>query len=238
MSFRTVEAGINVERFRRKVDNVPPYTEFLKSLLDEGGLRSVVGKSHNLDASYLAWQQVRKNGVPLSETSTRKVTLGTGFEGYFVGRVHSEEEMLSEIIGMGKSIWSGIRLMHRNSYQTRSRLEKAIMGTEYSTQYLNEWMAIFGAQLARQRAQILQNKPALAFRDKTKKTVGMLPRIDYNLDNSGQITQTYFLPNESTADALMYGGMNDEEQLALLTMREIGKFGHPLVREAMRLVQE
>jgi hypothetical protein len=239
MSFRGVEASIYLERFsNRKFDTSPPYSEFLQMLINSRGLEEVIGKSHNLDAAYLSWLQVRKNGAPLSDISTRKVTFGTGFEGYFVGRVQSEEEMLIEILDMGKNIWDNIRRMHKYSYSNRSTLEKVIRGESYSIQAINEWMAIFGAQLARQRAQIIQNKPALEFREKTKKQILRLPKIDYTLDQSGGLKQTYFLPDENVANNLTFGGMTDEDRLALITMREIGKFGHPLVREAMRLVQQ
>ncbi len=237
MSFRSVEAGIAVESFRSKFEQTPPYTEFIQALLDSGGLKEVVGKSHNLDAAYLAWQQVRKNGVPLTETGTSRVSLGTGFEGYFIGRVQSKEQMLDELLVVGKRIWSSIRLLHRNSYSTRSGLEKTIRGEKYSVAFLNEWMAIFGAELARQRAQILQNKQALTFREQNKKSTLLLPKIDYSMSPNGIIQQTYYLPNQNKSDSLVHTTMNDEDALALLTMQEIGKFGHPLVREAMRLIQ-
>ena len=82
----------------------------------------------------------------------------------------------------------------------------------------------------------MRNPKALKFREETKLSIAKLPKIDYSLTGENQIRQVYYLPDQGSLADMPLGAMNDEERLALLTMREIGKFGHPLVREAMKLV--
>ena len=146
MSLRTVEVNVNSELFhKKKYDQEVPLHDFLSLMLRHYGLRKIVNRSHLLDVGYLSWQKVRKQGVPLLPNNG-EVGLGTGFEGYFVGRIQSQEELIEEILSMGKGIWSSIRRLHKHSYKSRSRMEKAIRGEEYNLASIQEWMAIFGAQ--------------------------------------------------------------------------------------------
>lgn len=236
MSLRGVELSLNLERSnRKKYSQEVPLHDFLSLILKYYGLKEIVTKSHVLDVGYLSWQKVRKQGVPLLPNNG-VVSFGTGFEGYFIGRVGSQEELIEEILLMGKDIWSSIRRLHKHSYKSRSIMEKSIRGEEYNLSAIQEWMAIFGAQLARQRANLLKNPEALKFREQTKDSIAKLPGIDYSLAAGNKIRQVYFLPNQDAPKSMVFSGRTDEEKLALLTMREIGKFGHPLVRKAMTLL--
>lgn len=84
---------------------------------------------------------------------------------------------------------------------------------------------------------MFSQKKAQEFRQRTKQAVQYLPYISYSQTDSGLITQEYRLPQSHCATSyLPVGCLNDEQELALTTMRELGKFGHPLFRAALRAV--
>ena len=223
-------------------ENKPPFTGLLQLIPTQEMLEKIIKTSHVLDRAYFSWLKVRKDGIPLSNSSSKKVTFETGFEGYSVGRVSSKDELLSDIISDGKRLWNGIRLLHKHSQLSKNGLEKAVRGEPCRIEYLDEWMTIFGAELARKRAQILSNQQALAFRMQIKKLVENLPLITYSLNPQGIGMQTYYLPCDPvqttvSVDALQNLNLNDEEALAFLTMKNIGKFGHPLLRQTIPLIK-
>lgn len=235
MSLRNAEflRGSQVERRERlgeKVTSLPPFLSYIEAAIwkaqNETEVRHVVEQSHKIDQSFLGWEVNRKGNTPVGFH-------GTGYEGFFVGRDVSQDEVHAQLLEMGIDIWRGIRLQHRHSYGRRLELEKVIRGESHASSAVEEWMAIFGASLARQRAQILTNKAAQEYRSQTKSRVSTLPKITYVLDPQGQVQQEYYVPAQPVSDVGgLFQGLRDEEELALTTMQNIGKFGHPLVRSA------
>ena len=173
----------------------------------------------------------------LALLTVRKENFGTGFEGYLVGNVTTEDEAITRLVGLGMGIWDAIYRLHKHSYAHRKQLEKVIRGESSSVSAIEEWAAIFGAELARQRAQLLHNPEGQAFRSETKRRVEFLPAIEYQVDSTSQVRQSYVLPKTTQLNnpKKIVGGFTDREQLAVLTVQEIGKFGHPLLRAAMQV---
>ena len=233
MSFQSPELSSSYERSGQRVQNVPPflgYLEFAKWAGDMASVQEIVARSHIMDKAYLAWQTVRREQTPVG-------ALGTGFEGYFVGAVVSEDEAMRRLLDLGMGIWDSIDRVHKYSYEHRKLLEKVIRGESSAASAVEEWSAIFGAELGRQRAKLLGNPEGQAFRFETKRKVESLPAIEYQVGLDDAVTQVYMLPQTTsqTTPRKSLGGLNDRERLALLTMQEIGKFGHPLLRAAMRV---
>ena len=215
------------------IQNEPPFLEFIENVTwkegDDDLLRSMVAKSHSHDPAYLGWQRVRKGLNPCGNFQT-------GFEGYLVGAADSPGAVRELLLATGIDIWNGIRLEHKHSFQRRNKLEKVIRGESSDPAAIAEWSAILGATLARQRARLLLNPQAKQFQSEVKQQVATLPKIQYVLE-AGELRQKYMLPalQPCLSTPLTDGYLTDQEELAAVIMQEIGKFGHPLVRSALRV---
>ena len=182
-----------------------------------------------MEKSYLAWETVRKRSNPYFE-------IGTGFEGYFVGRCTIPEAALNAILDINQNILDAIARLYRLEYGTRSRLMKTLTRENSDTKGIHIWSAYLGAELARLRAQILVDPEAQEFQRQTYKIISMLPPIMYQ-ESGCVVTQTYdvgSLPTPQLAKLLVTPHMlKPNQQDAWLVAENIGVFGHPLVRKLL-----
>lgn len=224
------------EKSGEKIISTPPFLNYVEATIwkaqSESELQQVVQLSHSHDKNYFAWETNRKSATPVG-------CLGTGYEGYLValttGNNLNPEEAYRYILDIGLEIWRGIRLTHKHSFAQRNALEKVIRGEASTSTAIEEWSAIFGASLARKRAEILTNRAAQEYRNRVKEKVQPLPSIRYVVGPDGLIRQEYYIAGEkATPLTTTFDTTRDEEALALITMRNIGKMGHPLLRAAMR----
>ncbi|MCA9368828.1 MAG: hypothetical protein H6773_00920 [Pseudomonadales bacterium] len=213
-----------------KVVTVPPLLDYVESAVwqDQDGVRlsQMLQASHALDSAFLAWEMNRKGVTPIGHHNT-------GFEGYLIARVGSFEEAHEYFLTMGQSILDSIARAHKNSYKTRDLLEKAIHGEKVPAAIIEEWMAIFGAQLARERAHLLANPKALQYRDEVRRRAIVMPKIRYVVGSDGQLVQEYFVEAEKISSVPTFH-MDDNFELPFTIVKNIGMFGHPLLRSATR----
>lgn len=224
------------ETIGEKITSTPPFLSYVEAAVwkaqNEAELQRVVQTSHTIDKDYFFWETHRKGLNPVG-------CFGTGYEAYFVARPDGSslcpEEASEQIVAVGISILDGIRRTHKHSFSHRNALEKVIRGEASTSWAIEEWNAIFGASLARLRAEIAMNQRTLEYRSRVKEKVQPLPQIRYVVGSDGLIRQEYFIAAPKSTPLITtneYHG--DEEELALTIMQNIGKFGHPLLRTAMR----
>ncbi len=97
-----------------------------------------------------------------------------------------------------------------------------------------EWSSILGAQIGRLRMKLLRNPSGQNFQLDTREAVAGLPKIAYTLAQSGPVEQRFQLPVLSEkSSVLTFTGMTEEQRLYWVTVSNLGKFGHPLVRVAL-----
>ncbi|GIK83745.1 MAG: hypothetical protein BroJett025_03670 [Patescibacteria group bacterium] len=212
-----------------------PYENLIKLAVEMNKMRDAEKKSHRLDQAYLRWQRVRMRGIPLNGNSASNLTtFKTGFEGYFVNKVRSSDELLTELLNIGKDIWANIRRLHKMNPMKIQELKKTILSNDqYTLASVAEWSGILGAQIGRLRVNVLHNPTALAFQSETRQAVAGLPKIEYTLDRGGPVAQRYKLPEISGSTIATFNGLTDEQKLYWATVLNLGKFGHPLVRAAL-----
>ncbi len=216
-----------------------PYEPLIKLATQIGNVKNAEQKSHKIDSAYLRWEQVRRSGVPLNEYQPRnKVTYKTGFEGYFVGKVRSSEELLAELLKIGADAWQGIRLLHKMNPMKIQELKKTILSDKYYTiASVLEWSSILGAQIGRLRVNLFHNPAALGFQSDTRQAVAGLPKIEYTLAEGGSVRQKFQLPVVSESSAVLtFNGLTEEQKLYWVIVSNLGKFGHPFVRTALEVL--
>ncbi|MCA9902785.1 MAG: hypothetical protein KC547_02920 [Anaerolineae bacterium] len=218
-----------------KVDSAVPYAETIDwwiktrcALRDENPLTH----SHLYDPSYLAWEDVRLKRNPF-------FAQGTGLEGYLVGKDDSPGRAMEEILAIGKNILDSIARLHRYDYSRKSRLMKTLRGEQQDPHAIEEWSAILGALLGRLRANLYSCPEAEHFQHQTYEIVSKLPRIRYEMDgNREPIRQHYavgYYPSQPTGFISVEPHLVKAiDQDAWHVAEEIGKFGHPLLRDFVR----
>ncbi|MBI1278657.1 MAG: hypothetical protein GC179_11070 [Anaerolineaceae bacterium] len=219
------------------IENVEKPVPFGQSLFVQFGIHDIhpndlSTKSH-IERSYLAWETVRKKTNPYFEE-------GTGFEGYLVGTCPDSDAALQAILKASQHLLDAIaRLYHFESY-FRSRLMRTLDGEIDDPESIHIWSAYLGAELGRLRVRIPHNKAAILFQNQTYQIVTLLPPITYRPVESGVI-QNYGVgyvdnavmvvsPNQPriTVKEKM---LNSSQQTAWMVAKNIGRFGHPLVRQ-------
>lgn len=185
---------------------------------------------HNsVEKAYLAWETVRKESNPYFEQ-------GTGFEGYFVGRCDDPEAALAAILDINQRILEAIARLYRFEFGFRSRLFRTLLRERCDAAALHLWSDYFGAELARLRAQILTEPEAQEFQRQTYRIVSMLPPMIYH-ERVNDVTQTYaigaFPTPQYTRLDINFATLKPRQQDAWLVARNIGAFGHPLVRRML-----
>ena len=217
-----------------QVSNEIPFGDCISSWLQMSqryGLDSLVELSSYYERSYLAWEEVRKGRNPYFVN-------GTGFEGYFVGICSSPDEALDRILDVNQQMLANLLRLHRFDPRFRSRLLKTLTGESSDRQAMSEWSTEFGAALARLHCAVTQDRRVAHFHDETRGIVQWLPAITYSQVDH-RIKQAYAVEDDSTP----YGyrtivnvtGLEPSKQDAWMVAQSIGKFGHPLVREFLRL---
>ena len=211
-----------------KVASNPPFLDYVESAVwqdeNEARLRQMVSDSHRMDAAFLAWEINRKGLTPVGFHNN-------GFEGYVVGRVESPEQAHDYFLDMGESIVASIYRQHKHSYKRRNQLEKAIRGESVPATIIEEWIAIFGAQIARERVKLYTNPQAMQYRDNVKRRAVAMPQIRYVLGADGELVQEYFVDTDTSPSVPAFQ-LDSQSELPYIVVKNIGMFGHPLLRSA------
>lgn len=201
---------------------------WLEELQNERGI-PVTELSHRFDRPYLAWESVRLVRNPFFRQ-------GTGFEGYWVGRVNSAEEALDTLLVIGRQTLDSQTRLYRHQHGFRRRLMRALRGERTDLNVLQEWSVTLAALLARLRAEMRRSPQAEAFRHETYRQVEGLPPIQY-FEKGDELRQIYEIRDaEHPSAPLLWidpNHLRSTDQEAWQVMAEIGKFGHPLVREVL-----
>ncbi|MCL4876691.1 MAG: hypothetical protein KJ064_08540 [Anaerolineae bacterium] len=186
-------------------------------------------QQHALDRSYLAWENVRKIRHPF-------IFPGTGFEGYYVGVCQDSGDVLEQLLDQCKSILEGMTRLYRMEYGFRSRLMATLTGERSDPKAIYLWSTYLGVLLARLRCNLLYNPKAEAFRRETYYSVSLAPTIHYDLTKQ-TILQTYVLNGrQPKGEVTLYvepNTLKPIQQDAWLVAQNLGKFGHPLLRNLL-----
>jgi hypothetical protein len=188
-----------------------------------------VVRHDRMEAHYLAWETVRKQLNPFFHN-------GSGFEGYLIGRCTCPEAALDAILSLSQDMLDGIARLYPYQFGFQSRLINTLIRGTGDSAAIHIWSDSLGAELGKLRAQILCNREALAFQWQTYNIVKKLPTIHYH-ESKDNITQTYAigLENGTTANkiSVTLPMLKPNDQDAWLVAENIGKFGHPLVRNLL-----
>jgi len=217
------------------IDSTVPFDQWIYWVLHEKHSEDLMTLVHNsalYEHRYLAWEEVRIGRNPYFDT-------GTGFEGYFVGRCVGTEEALSSVIKVGDDILHNLVRLHRHEHLYQARLMKTLVGELPDQQAIAEWAAELGAELARLRCNLIRNTEAADFQAETYEMVHSLPSIEYQ-EAVQSIHQHYSLirrvvenPTNIVNPAWL---IKPSQQDAWLVACSVGKFGHPLIREALHFL--
>ena len=205
-----------------------PYGAFVSGWLQVHSvtLERLVEQSRQFERSYLAWETVRKVRNPYFED-------GTGFEGYFVGRLGSPGEALEMLLKIGQEMIENNRRLYPYNPLFRSRLMRTLRGELEDPDCIEVWAAQFGAVLGRLRCNLLTNQKASLFQAETYLLTNRLPPITYERRKL-TIQERYRLPFGMTDHgikwSLRHELMQTSKQDAGLVATSVGKFGHPLIR--------
>lgn len=214
-----------------RIDSEVPFgrTLYTQLYLHDLPLDRVLQQHNPVERNYLAWETVRKEVNPFFMN-------GTGFEGYLVGRCPSSEAALEQVLMINQSILNAIARLYRFEYGFRNKLMKTLTKEKGDPEIIHIWSAYLGAELAKLRAQILNNAEAERFRTQTYKIVEHLPPMIYHQDGE-DITQTYAIGSEENAHNsklfVTLPMLKPSQQDAWLVAENIGEFGHPLVRQVL-----
>jgi hypothetical protein len=215
-----------------KIDSSVPFDHLIHAwtLWHHNQVEAIVKPSRRYEKPYLAWETVRRRKNPFFEH-------GTGFEGYFVGRARTPDEALDSILTINQAILDNIARQYRGDYAFQSRLMQVLHGSHSDPKAVYIWAAELGAALARLRASASTNPEAEAFHTDTYRLVNMLPPIAYH-EEANTIHQLYTIAGSSSGDHRILvtpQALPPSRQHAWMVAQLIGRFGHPLVREYLRL---
>jgi hypothetical protein len=206
------------------------WIQFRLRLTHEQRLDTLIKLSKVYERPFLAWESVRKGGNPYFEN-------GTGFEGYFVGACASPAEVLERLLTIGQKMLTNILRLHRFDKRFRSKLFKLLTDEFVDPHAMSEWSIELGAQLARLRSLLLYNRQANVFQTETYLAVRGLPQIEY-VEDDHTINQHYTVACRRVRCPRMMvypETLNPTEQDAWLIMQSVGKLGHPLVRQFIKV---
>lgn len=238
------------------VKRTPPFPKFLR-----GNLLNTIDTNQPLTQQApgsIAWQLLRwfdqRNPYFVTpDPDHPSVIRPTGLEGYFVANVEDPAQVFEKLLEMGRRILKSLLIEFRNNYGSKKRLLAALDGTDQvSKKELAYWDEVFGATLARMKAEMLLSNPRTQkFRDQTYaclkgKDVGT---VIYETDKIGNVTATYNFPKRppTPADPELRGNrpkfnletavaglQTDEDRLAWKIISRIGMLGDSGVRAALR----
>lgn len=189
-------------------------------------LDSLVQHSRRYERAYLAWETVRQVRNPF-------FNIGTGFEGYFVGICHSAEEVIAQLLDIGRGMLVSNARLYRYQYTFRACLMKTLTGECSDPHAIQVWSALFGAALGKLRCNIYYNASTWRFQNETYWMVNRLPFIQYDQCDH-HIEQVYalipFSGNVVSRPDLPLELLNPAKDDATLVVSRIAAFGHPLIR--------
>ncbi len=187
-----------------------------------------------IEKNYLAWETVRKKTNPYFDEGT-----GTGFEGYIVGTCQTPDAALETILNANQHILDAIARLYRFEASFRSRLLKTLVGEISDPESIHIWSAYLGAELGRLRVHVPRNKEAILFQNQTYQIVAIIPPMTYRKVER-DVMQDYGVGYVDNAVSVMAANqaklnvqgkmLNPSQQTAWLVASNIGRFGHPLVR--------
>ncbi len=217
------------------VESEVPYSRWICVWLQvtpDQSLQTLSQQSALYIQNYLAWELVRKRRNPFFEN-------GTGFEGYFVGICRSPDEALAGILAVGYDILDNLARLYRHEVGLESRLLDTLFSERGDSRSMSLLADEFGARLGQLRCNLYHNGPAELFNRETYSIARWLPPLRY-VPNGATIHQCFTLagrPTQGPKLAVFPGSLKPDEQEAWQVMEAIGKFGHPLLREALRHVR-
>jgi hypothetical protein len=188
--------------------------------------------SHPFERVYMAWQEVRRGRNPFFEN-------GTGFEGYFIGTCATSDQALVHILALGHEMLDSIARFHHSEPHFHSVLMKTLFEESDDIRAMREWSTELGAVLSQLRCNLLRNSQAAAFQLETYTLLSLLPPVEYwQADQT--VWQRYHLTCErqfSNKISVDYSTFSPADQEAWLVVKNVGKFGHPLVRQLLALTE-
>ncbi len=187
-------------------------------------------QQHTLDRPYLAWECVRKIRHPF-------LSPGTGFEGYYVGLYHQSGDVLEQLLHQCQWLLDGIVRLYPMEYGFHGRLMSTLVGERSDPKAIDIWSTYLGVLLARLRCNLFHNPEGESFRHATYMSVNVAPIIHYDLKEH-TVLQTYTLAAQPpTGDAYLHIDLNSippARQDAWVVAENLGKFGHPLIRNMLK----
>ena len=196
-------------------------------------INEIILKSRVVEDSYLAHESVRKGhraGIIVGNLDLDGQRLPyTGLEPYTVGLGLTVDEIIKIEAEAGMRI---IRSLGNSDldYQYLQNLH----GLRADTGMIKELATIYGALVARFRA--LGESDRSGFRSDTYAHIQQVPNISYWV-NGDNLSQRLILPRVSTDFfPTTKVGLTDKQLRGYMFVSELGRFGHPLVREAVRLI--
>lgn len=216
----------------KRIEGEVPFGDTLAWWLKELWLQKGVPasqRSHRFDRPYLAWESVRLVRNPFFEN-------GTGFEGYWIGKAGSAEEVLDALLHIGRDVLDSQARLYRYQQSFRRRLLNALCGESVDFDVLAEWAVTLGAILARLRCNLHHSPQADTFRRETYRQVEGLPPIQYR-EVGSDLQQAYEIrdADHPAHPRLLVDPkhLRTTDQEAWQVAAALGKFGHPLVREVL-----
>jgi len=191
-----------------------------------------IKSSRPYESAYLAWETVRQGRNPFFHK-------GTGFEGYLIGNCETAPEALQTLLSLGEEILASIPKSYNLEYGFRRKLMQTLYGSAANPRAIHIWGRQLGVILAELRPRVLQNGGSEVFRTQTYRAVDLLPPMFYRYER-GVLVQTYFVdpfhnehyPGKIWAESCL-NSRTDRATWELV--RQLGRFGHPLVRACMNL---
>jgi hypothetical protein len=172
-----------------------------------------------------------------AKSSKSLFTEGAVFEGYYIGRNFSSEELLDCLLQIGHHMLRSNGRLYRFNFRFQSRLMKTLVGDRSDPEAIAVWSDQFGAALGRLRCHLLTCAEASHFNTETYRYTSRLPSIRYT-PNHHTITQEYRIApigwGTTPKSTLTLESLNASDFDAGQVVWSIGKFGHPLVREYLR----
>jgi len=238
-----------------EIKRTPPFPDFLRwnLLHPENNHQPLTQQAPgNIAWQLLRWLDPRNPYFVTPSPDHPSVIRPTGLEGYFVANIENPAQVFEKLLEMGRRILKSLLIEFKNNYGSKKRLLAALDGTHVNKKELAYWDEVFGAILARMKAEMLLSNPITQrFREQTYacltgKGVGT---VIYEADASDNVTATYNLPRRPPTPAgpelrgnrpkfnlenAVAGLQTDEDRLAWKIISRMGMFGDPGVRTALR----
>lgn len=211
------------------VESYVPYCTCISThlCLNRRPLEEFERLSRTYERAFLAWETVRRVRNPFFKE-------GTGFEGYYIGRCQSVDEMIQRLLELGRMMLECNRRYFRYDYAFQARLMDALSGEWADVKALDAWSALLGATLGRLRCMANRVPKAGQYQSETYSLTNSVPPITYRM-NGCTIRQEYTLPYpphlQSHKLDISFDSLPPRDQDAAFVIWSVGRLGHPLVRQ-------